>query len=227
MLAGYTERKWKYIGYASLATLFIAAFCILLLQKVTQQRVMQQKLQDANSELAHSNRQLETTKDKLEKIVFIDPLTGAWNRRGFERAARIGLRRALQHNQPFSLIMFDVDYFKRINDQFGHLAGDAVLIELVKILQAHIRETDFLARLGGEEFMLIVPHLTLRQAEDVACRMIRSISQHEFAEVGRVTLSGGVAEYQTGENLESLVHRADKALYAAKTAGRNTIKSAE
>ena len=220
----YLERKKIYIGAAVLAGLLVIGFCLALLREISKQRSLQEMLETANAELETANRKLAVANVHLEGVAFVDPLTGAWNRRSFERSADLEMNRAHRYHYPLSFMMIDIDHFKKVNDKYGHPVGDSVLVELVDLLQRESRETDFLARWGGEEFVLTAPYASAEEAVAIAERVRQNVSRHEFVNVGSVTVSIGVAEYSSGDSLESVLSRADKALYAAKRAGRNRVR---
>jgi diguanylate cyclase (GGDEF)-like protein len=162
----------------------------------------------------------------------LDGLTGLVNRRTFQEYLDRLVSRCRNLREPMSVILFDVDHFKRVNDTWGHLAGDAVLKELAALLQHAVRPTDLLARYGGEEFGLLVPYTTVIEAVVVAERMRTNVAGHRFVFSGQlipVTISLGVADLvHQIESSDALLQAADKALYAAKQQGRNrTVCSAE
>jgi len=162
---------------------------------------------------------LEDEKAHLEDEASTDPLTKALNRRSFLR--QLGM--AAVSDQPFSLIMFDIDHFKSINDTYGHDVGDAVLREISQLVRDNIREIDTLARWGGEEFM-VLSKSDMKRAKRVAERLRKAVAEFSFTGVPRqVTSSFGVALHQSGETGEELVKRADDALYQAKESGRNKV----
>jgi len=160
---------------------------------------------------------------ELERLSATDSLTGAWNRLPLERTADVEIKRALRYHHPISLLFFDIDHFKKINDTYGHAVGDDVLKEVIDIVRARIRESDTVYRWGGEEFVIMATATDHPSATILAENLRELIETHEFPEVGRVTISLGVAEYLPGDNLEIWLHRADKAVYAAKAKGRNQV----
>jgi diguanylate cyclase (GGDEF)-like protein/hemerythrin-like metal-binding protein/PAS domain S-box-containing protein len=162
---------------------------------------------------------------ELEHQVMTDRLTGTWNRRYFDITARTEMSRSRRYRQPLSLVMFDIDHFKGINDRFGHPAGDSVLVALTQIVKKCIRSLDSLVRWGGEEFVLLTPVTALRGAEALTEKLRHAVANSEFSGVGRVTVSLGTAEYRLEETLETWIARADRALYAAKATGRNRAVS--
>ena len=165
-------------------------------------------------------RQLESFKHEART----DALTGLFNRRGFKEilARRVGERN--RRKSPVSLLILDVDEFKILNDRFGHPIGDAVLCGVGDILSRQVRQSDVVARPGGDEFVIVMPATDLDDAGNVAERIRRLIASHCFllekSEI-KVSVSVGVAEATPGESAEALYKRADQAVYAAKQAGRN------
>lgn len=153
-----------------------------------------------------------------------DPLTGLANRLMLNHQLDQEIARAARYGTPVSFIIYDVDRFKRINDNYGHPMGDKVLIELSRLAGATIRKTDFLARWGGEEFAIIVPHARAEEAAKLAEALRAAIAGHVSEDVEPITCSFGLAEYQPGDTAETLVERADKALYCAKVTGRNRVE---
>jgi len=155
-----------------------------------------------------------------------DALTGLLNRRSGEQL----LKQYDDEKQPsgrlLCLIMIDIDNFKKINDTFGHAAGDHILKSSSQLLKNKARNTDSVIRWGGEEFLIIVPNSRLKDAAEFAERIRKSIEQHTDKEVGLITASFGVAELQLDEGTASLLNRADKALYKAKLGGKNCVRSA-
>ncbi|MCU7372492.1 diguanylate cyclase [Paucibacter sp. O1-1] len=163
--------------------------------------------------------------EALRRSIFCDHLTGLANRRAFFEAAEIELQRWARQPRPLSLVMIDADHFKQINDRHGHAAGDAVLRHLAVALGACSRSLDVVARVGGEEFILLLPDTTIDGAEALASRLCQSIAERPVEIDGhcvRYTVSAGVAQMQAGvAGLDALIKRADAALYQAKALGRN------
>lgn len=161
--------------------------------------------------------------DNLEIYALYDPLTNIYNRRYFYDAINREILNADRKNTSFCLIMFDIDHFKKVNDIYGHSKGDDVLKEVVSIAQSTIRKTDILARLGGEEFSILLPDSTLEQAVALAERVRENTGEHSFGQVGKVTVSLGVALYESGNTLDDIIKKADTAMYKAKSQGRNRV----
>lgn len=158
---------------------------------------------------------------ELEKLSSTDRLTGAWNRAHFDKTITIEASRSVRYRQPVTLLLFDIDHFKEINDKHGHAAGDEVLRELVRVARTNIRTSDLLFRWGGEEFIVLAPSTTYRSATKVAETLRSRVEQHEINTAGKITISLGVAEHVSGESETTWFRRADEALYSAKNGGRN------
>ncbi len=165
--------------------------------------------------------------DHIQAInyAYTDNLTGIANRNKFEEVIDYELRQTKRYNFPMCLAIVDIDHFKAFNDNFGHLIGDEVLVALAQSLKKNIRETDLFARWGGEEFVILLKNTDVERSLRVLekFRVIIENIQHDKA--GRITASFGVTEYQKGDTLDMMLQRADEALYQAKDAGRNCIRS--
>ena len=167
---------------------------------------------------------------KLEELAAVDSLTGLLNRRRFFELAQEELARARHLRSSLSVIMLDIDHFKQVNDNYGHLAGDQVLIEVAKRISGSLRRVDIVCRYGGEEFAIILPETNLLLAEQVADRIWSKITSNPF-KVGKSEIQVGVSlgvAYQDSEEeifIDTLLDLADQALYKAKNAGRNQVKS--
>jgi len=156
-----------------------------------------------------------------------DPLTGVPNRRSFEATARREVERARRYAKPFAVLALDIDHFKRINDTYGHDVGDIVLKRLSQICLEKLRVTDFLARLGGEEFAMLLPETDIDAAATLAERLRTAIATTPIATPKGalpITVSLGVAQYAPNEpTIDAALKRADEALYEAKHSGRNKV----
>ncbi|MGH9141102.1 MAG: GGDEF domain-containing protein [Vicinamibacterales bacterium] len=152
-----------------------------------------------------------------------DPLTGAFNRRQMERSLAMAIERRNRTNEPASLLLFDVDHFKRINDAFGHAVGDEALKRLVALISARARTLDVLFRIGGEEFVLLLPATRYAGAVAVAEHLRALVAGTELLDVRRISISIGVSELQRGESAASWIADADAAVYRAKQGGRNRV----
>ncbi|MDG4867442.1 diguanylate cyclase [Guyparkeria sp. 1SP6A2] len=165
------------------------------------------------------------TEEHIHQLATMDSLTGVANRHEFSRVASLEVQRSQRHGNPLSLIMYDLDHFKRINDSFGHSAGDEVLRTVSEIARQTVRETDLVGRWGGEEFMVLLPQTPLAEAAVLAERLRQAVDDHDFPSVRHVTASFGVAGFRPEDALDSLVLRVDKALYRAKENGRNRVET--
>jgi len=163
---------------------------------------------------------------EVTRLSTTDPLTGLSNRRHFDAAAKLEVIRARRYGRPLSAVMVDLDHFKRVNDTHGHAAGDRVLVAVADLCIRLARTTDLKARLGGEEFCLLLPETPPESSRVLAERLRADVEALPFDADGRpfrVTASMGISGYVPGDELESLVGRADAALYAAKESGRNRV----
>jgi two-component system cell cycle response regulator len=160
---------------------------------------------------------------KLVEMSIHDPLTGIFNRFKFDEELRDWISYSKRYKTPMSLVIFDFDDFKKINDNYGHLEGDKVLIEAVKLIKSNIRSTDVFARWGGEEFVVLLPNTEKQPALELTERLRTAVAGHTFDNAGNITCSFGVASLKEHDDFSSLLHRADKMLYVAKYAGKNTV----
>ncbi|MBC53466.1 MAG: hypothetical protein CMQ34_06465 [Gammaproteobacteria bacterium] len=158
------------------------------------------------------------------KLAERDYLTQTLNRRGFDARLDIAFSTARRYRRPLALIVVDIDYFKRINDRFGHSAGDQVLRAVAQILCEKVRSSDIVSRWGGEEFVILAPETPLNDAMRLSERLRESLAQLDHPGVGQVTASFGVAELADEQSEQALINHADQALYAAKAAGRNRVE---
>ncbi len=162
--------------------------------------------------------------DELAAQAHVDVLTGLPNRRGFDLTLQQEVARSERYGAPLCIAMGDIDYFKLVNDSFGHQTGDAVLKRLGEFLRAHFRRTDYVARWGGEEFTILFPETPLERAKELLNRVRASIADYVIPEIGRaVTLSFAITAYRKGEKIDDLLRRCDEALYRSKEAGRDRV----
>ncbi len=168
--------------------------------------------------------ELEAANYALAQQARTDTLTGLLNRRGFDDQSRQILASTWRNHQPLSLVMFDVDHFKRINDTLGHEVGDLVLKQLAETLRQRLRASDVLARMGGEEFVALLPDTNLEGARNIAESLVRAVAEQVHPTYGRYTISAGVASALAEQpDMAELMRRADAALYDAKGRGRNRV----
>jgi diguanylate cyclase len=186
---------------------------------------LEERLMLSKSEINNLQHSLEAI--RAESLT--DPLTGLGNRKYFDHMIDAALQSSLTSGEPLSLLMFDVDHFKSFNDSYGHVTGDQVLRLVAMSLKHAIKGQDITARYSGEEFAVLLPNTTLRQAVMVADQIRREVMAKELKKkstgeiLGRVTISIGVSMLKPGEDTDALIERADACLYAAKRNGRNRV----
>ncbi|WP_287958788.1 sensor domain-containing diguanylate cyclase [Filomicrobium sp.] len=168
--------------------------------------------------------ELQKLASELKLSAITDPLTGLNNRRRFNEVLSLEMMRSQRYGTPLSLVLYDIDHFKNINDSHGHLVGDKVLIQLSDLIADRIRGTDILARWGGEEFAILLPGADESMAQNLTESLRDLISDVTFDDVGKLTCSFGIAQYRGEANMEDFMGRADAALYRAKFNGRNRIE---
>jgi diguanylate cyclase len=199
----------------------------------SRQRRLEQQLGQLSQQVAHLSSETVTLRSRLDvttEEALRDPLTGAFNRLAYDRRAALEVARWSSDGSPLSMIVCDIDHFKRINDTFGHTAGDKVLKEVVRLLQEQLRSSDFVARYGGEEFVVLLNGADADAALHIAEKLRRTIKAAPFRSRGErvaVTISCGVGTFSNDDTLEDVFERTDGALYAAKTAGRDRCIQAD
>jgi len=188
---------------------------------------LEQKLNDSNSEVSQLREDLED----MRKEALTDSLTGIANRKMFDMELRHAARDAMENGEDLSLMMIDIDYFKKFNDTYGHQVGDEVLKLLASTLSKTVKGSDIAARYGGEEFSVILPTTNLDGAYSVGENIRTRISTKKLVnrqtntDLGKITVSIGISQFKYGEKLTDLIKRADQALYSAKKLGRNRVIS--
>ena len=166
---------------------------------------------------------VRTLAETMTHLAHTDSLIQIANRRELDETIIRESNRATRHRQPLAIIMFDLDDFKRVNDTYGHAAGDYVLKEVARTVRRLLRIPDLLGRWGGEEFLIITPQTDSAQARGLAERLRQAIAAHPLEHVGRITASFGVAEYRLQESPEDWLKRADDVLYSSKQGGKNQV----
>ncbi len=182
------------------------------------------QLSTTQRELARNNRKLQASEARLTSLSLSDPLTGLANRRRLMEFLEHEINRFNRYHEPFSVIMADIDYFKKVNDEFGHDMGDKVLQGFSKLMQANMRDVDLVARLGGEEFVIVMQKTSLNEATEKAQTLRTSTKQLSFEGMQRgITTSFGVAEFTSVDDAHTLLKRVDQAVYASKNSGRDCV----
>lgn len=194
-----------------------------------------EELRLINKELSRLNEELETIVNmrtqelreknrELELLAITDRLTGICNRLRLDEVFEYELGRSERYSIHFSVMLMDIDYFKNVNDTYGHQVGDAVLVEIAGIFVKHLRKVDIPGRWGGEEFLIICPETNADKAFAIAEKLRTAIEQFNFTVAGHITASFGVTSYQQGDDVKNMMARVDKALYQAKEYGRNRVE---
>ncbi|MEG6614904.1 diguanylate cyclase [Peptococcaceae bacterium 1198_IL3148] len=203
-------------------------------EQIKQLKTQQQEIQCQNEELAASQDELIAVNEKLEQVACTDPLTHLYNRRYLFKKMKQYIESACKDNIPVSVILFDIDYFKRVNDTYGHQVGDQVLVQLTSLVAKSIKAEHLLARFGGEEFVILLPNEKLAESAKFAEYLRKLVEEHIFKTDGgdiKITISLGVTcftgEYCSiyGKELDRLLSVADNLLYEAKRSGRNKVVS--
>lgn len=177
------------------------------------------------TKISRANEELLKSKSKLEEIASLDFLTQIYNRQKFETFLEYEMKKQSRYNDGiFSLMIIDLDFFKDVNDNYGHLKGDYILQEIAKILTLCSRDTDIVARWGGEEFIILLPHTDINDAILVAEKLRATIENHIFDKNIKITCSIGVAHSHQHDDKDTIFKRADRALYKAKELGRNRVE---
>lgn len=173
---------------------------------------------------AKLSKKLKESVETITKLSVTDSLTQIFNRIKFHEELSNFIVLHKRYKTEISIVMFDIDHFKKINDIYGHDIGDKVLKELCMIVKTELRETDIFARWGGEEFMILLPSTSIINAEELAHRLNKTVEGFSFIKDKVVTCSFGVTEFLYADTIETFTKRVDDALYKAKNEGRNTVR---
>lgn len=232
-ILNYTKDKTPYWNHLIITPVFRHGKLVNYVgvqQDVTEEVQTRQEIDDLNNSLEHivseRTEKLEEANEKLKRISVEDPLTGALNRRAFYQSYNTEIKRAGRSGQPLSMALMDLDHFKKINDKYGHLIGDKVLKSVVEIINDNMRETDYLFRMGGEEFILLMSNTGMVQAKIVCERIRTSIDAHKVTledDVITVTLSVGLISHYGNIGVSEALKLVDESMYSAKQLGRNNI----
>ncbi len=182
-------------------------------------------MKEYQEELSEINNILENKNQEYKTMASTDPLTGLYNRYKFSELYQSSYISMQQSHNGLSIVLLDIDFFKRINDTYGHNIGDQVLIQVTHVLLRTLRNIDIVCRWGGEEFIILLPAASLANAFTIAEKLRISIETMEIDTVGSVTASFGVSKVLKGDEMRDVIDRADKALYLAKNNGRNCVKT--
>ena len=212
-------RKWIHVtyqeGYSLKQVLAIIFFSIVIITVLIYwNRLLTKEIQKRKK-----------TEKELQKLSIIDSLTGIFNRYKIDTTLKQQIAYSKRHQTPLSIIFFDIDHFKKINDTYGHKAGDEILKEITNLIKTHLREYDIFGRWGGEEFIIILPNTSLDQAVKVTKKLKSIIENKKFNYIDKLTCSFGVTELKPEDNSDSILTRVDSFMYEAKKRGRNNIVS--
>lgn len=199
---------------------------IAIRHDITEFEETKQQLRHINAVMKTKVDELHNVTSSLEEQASKDNLTGIYNRDKFEELFNSQINLSRREDIPLSLIIFDLDHFKSINDTYGHQAGDIILQEIVTLISKNIKTSDIFARWGGEEFVVLLPETSINGAYHFAEKLRKLIKSHNFSVVGKVTTSFGVGEFNEYENKMTFFEKVDKALYIAKNNGRNRVEKA-
>ncbi|WP_295895027.1 transporter substrate-binding domain-containing protein [uncultured Vibrio sp.] len=212
----------KGINYSLVWKVALIALFFLIIISYWNRKVIK-----ANHLLKEAKLDIEQKNRELEKLATTDKLTSLYNRRKIDELLQIEVNRSNRFNHTFGVVILDLDYFKKVNDKFGHQVGDKVLKELSTLLAAQIRKTDFIGRFGGEEFLIICPESDAVSIYKLMETIRLELSSQCFTTVGTLTVSMGISIFKPGDDIDSLIKRADTALYKAKDEGRNRVESCD
>lgn len=190
-------------------------------------------LADAARIIGHDNRPRKVTfviditrereyENHLKRMALTDPLTRLFNRRHFFKEMKRERERSQRYESAFSVAMFDIDHFKKVNDTYGHDTGDEVLKQIARIMNETLRDPDTICRYGGEEFIVLMPDTKLSEARSAAERVRQSVESSDFPKGMKITISGGISQYRQG-TISDFINEVDKLMYTAKEKGRNRI----
>ena len=221
-----TAERW-FILRITRCTAAGRVYLIVAHSDITERVRAERTIRETKHAVDAANRALRRALRREQRMARTDDLTGAHNRRHFFELGERLFGVARRYAQPLSLVLLDIDRFKSINDNHGHEAGDAVLVHVVEVMKTHLRSVDLFARIGGEEFAVLLPQTDIESALQAAERLRQDLAQRTVDLEGtqlRVTVSAGVATLDAADrDLESLLRRADAGLYAARQSGRDRI----
>jgi|GEM_PF-1116838 len=202
-----------------LTIIFITIISFLIYRQLLMKKT-NKKFRELYEEIQRKNQQLNIISEH-------DSLTGLKNRRAIDKVIKNELARSSRYGTPISILLIDVDHFKRVNDIYGHNIGDRVLSEISEVLKGNVRSTDSVARWGGEEFLIIAANTNLQETIKFGEKIRGKIEEFNFTKIEGLTVSIGVSQHRPGETFSKLYERADDALYSAKNKGRNSVRCEE
>ncbi|TQV77223.1 diguanylate cyclase [Aliikangiella marina] len=214
------------IEFEALVLISYIPVCIFVAYMADRENSQRRQLKHAFENIERVTQEREKIMQQLKQVASTDELTGLLNRRAMNAKLEEEMKRFYRYHISFCILLLDIDYFKKINDEYGHQIGDLALIHLAKTMQSAIRETDTLSRWGGEEFMVLLPATPIESARVIAERLCLSVEQSTM-EIDqatiRCTISGGLSKITANQSLEQAIQIADTMLYQAKAQGRNQI----
>ncbi len=208
----------KGIDYKLIWEIVFGALLIVLLLMYWNTKVIK-----ANKLLKQAQKDIEEKNKALKQLALTDNLTGLFNRRKLEELLQIELDRKERFERDFCISILDIDHFKWVNDNFGHQKGDSVLVEISELLVSSLRKTDYVGRYGGEEFIIIFPESNIEAVTTLTEALRLKVANHDFDEISNQSASFGLTLSQSGDTIETIIARADDALYQAKEGGRNKV----
>lgn len=191
--------------------------------KEGHKKIENQLFRELITQYSKLSLELREKLDYITELSETDSLTKIYNRMKFTNSLNEEINRAIRYGHSLSIIMFDIDFFKKVNDNYGHDVGDSVLIEISFLVKDNVRKIDVFARWGGEEFIVLLPETEIKGACILAEKLRSSIENHSFSTVKKITSSFGVSELTNEDDYSSFTKRVDEALYIAKNNGRNKV----
>ena len=228
--ADFTEKDAMVFGVLSSQAALSIENTLLHSKVMAAEEMLQKAREKFDKDVERRTAELVEVIKQLQELSITDGLTGLYNHRHLVHMLEIEYKRAIRYKRSFAFLMLDIDYFKEVNDNFGHPCGDSVLQEIAQILKDSVRSTDLVARYGGDEMAVILLETSQKMAMKVAHKLRRQIEGHAFYwenESFHVTVSIGVAQAEQSDTTSDLVVRADTRLYTAKNAGRNCTRAAD
>jgi len=224
------ERFWESVFSEEISEIWMRTLVaiVLTLSSVVIQFFMRKQYKFEEKLIKHQDELESIVEDRTKELQYLahhDPLTRIYNRRKFQQVMEREIERSIRYKHPVSLMLFDIDFFKKFNDEYGHDAGDSILESIADVLRKNLRSSDSYARWGGEEFIILLPHTTSTDAKNSAEKLknaIRNIKTED--NTTNVTASFGITQLNNGDDVLPIIKRADEAMYEAKNSGRNCVR---